>query len=108
MLVGGCKGVAKVCRLFDTWVVDMVYNLSARITERLAALSGLVVDAWGVDGAINGLARLTQGLADGVRRPQTGRIRNYVAFAAGAAAVAILGILVGDELYSAVVGLIGR
>ncbi|MFQ5491968.1 MAG: proton-conducting transporter membrane subunit, partial [Phycisphaerae bacterium] len=107
-LVGGCKGLAVACRMIDTWLVDMVFNLSARITERISALSGRVLDAWGVDGVINGLASASLGLGDVVRRPQTGRIRNYVLLAAGAAAVVVLGLLVGDELYSAVVGWIGR
>ncbi len=88
--VKGCVLVAKIARFIDTWVVDMVFNLSAAITERLAAFSGLVLDKHGVDGIVNGVARTTNDFAGVVRRPQTGRIRNYVLFAAGVATVIIV------------------
>ncbi len=104
--VEGCHGLAWLCRLFDTWVIDLACNLSARLTERISAFSGRVLDAQGVDGVINGIADSSVKLGDALRRPQTGRIRNYVLFAAGAAAVVVLGILVGGSVWHSVVGLI--
>ena len=102
--VRGCKGVAWLCRLFDTYVIDLTANLSARLTERISALSGWVFDARGVDGLVNGIAAASISVADTVRRPQTGRIRNYVLFAAGAAAVVLFAIIFGGSAWQAVVG----
>ena len=99
--VAGCKAVARVCRFFDTWVVDSIYNLSARLTERIAAFSGRVVDAHGIDGVINGVADTSIQFAAVIRRPQTGRIRNYVLFLAGAAAVALFAIVYGGAVWPA-------
>jgi hypothetical protein len=49
---------------------------------------------------VDGLASLTIGLGDRVRRPQTGLIRNYVLFAAGGAAIVVLVVLVGGDVWS--------
>ena len=100
LLVDGCRGVALMCRAFDTYVIDLACNLSAWVVERTSALSGWFFDARGVDGAVDGLASLTIGVGDRVRRPQTGLIRNYVLFAAGAAAVVVLVVLVGGDVWS--------
>jgi NADH-quinone oxidoreductase subunit L len=96
--LGGCKALAWLCRLFDTWCIDLFFNLSAKLTERLSAFSGWILDAEGVDGVVNGTADSMMKLGELVRRPQTGRIRNYVLFAAGSAAVVLLGILIGVGL----------
>lgn len=85
--------LAGICRLFDTYVIDMIANLSAKITERLAAFSGRVLDARGVDGVVNGIADSAIEIGDSIRRPQTGLIRNYVLLAAGGAAVVVLCVL---------------
>ena len=48
--------------------------------------------AWlvlGIDGVVNDLARGACDIADVLRGPQTGRIRNYILFAAGGAAVVL-------------------
>jgi len=53
----------------------------------------VLVAAWlilGIDGIVNDLARGAWQIAGAVRRPQTGRIRNYVLFAAGGAAVVLM------------------
>jgi NADH:ubiquinone oxidoreductase subunit 5 (subunit L)/multisubunit Na+/H+ antiporter MnhA subunit len=92
-LVGGCKVVAKISALFDTYFVDLIVNLVARLIERLGSFSGWVVDARGIDGVANGLANGAWRLAGLLRRPQTGRIRNYVLFAAGGTAVLLFVML---------------
>jgi len=92
-LVAGCKLVARISGLFDNHFIDLLVNLSARVTERLSSFSGWVLDARGVDGAVNGLADGAWNVAGVLRRPQTGRIRNYVLFAAAGAAVLLLLIL---------------
>ena len=82
--------VAKTCRFFDTWVVDMFYDTLAAVTERFAAFTGKVLDAQFVDGLFNGIAQSSMDLAGVSQRPQTGRIRNYVLFAVGVAAIAVV------------------
>jgi NADH:ubiquinone oxidoreductase subunit 5 (subunit L)/multisubunit Na+/H+ antiporter MnhA subunit len=93
VFVNGCIAVAYVSRWIDTYVIDLTYNLSAGFTERLAAFTGNVLDAHGVDGFVNGIADFSQNIASAVRRPQTGRIRNYVLFAAAGATIIVLFIL---------------
>jgi NADH-quinone oxidoreductase subunit L len=92
--VKGCVLLAKICRFIDTWFVDLVFNILASATERFAAFSGLILDNQGVDGIVNGMAKTSMDFSDVVRGPQTGRIRNYVLFAAGAATVVIVLILI--------------
>lgn len=87
--VKGCMLLAQIARLFDTYVIDLIFDTLAAATERLAVFSGLVVDAHGVDGVVNGVAKSSMDFAGVVRSPQTGRIRNYVLFTAGVAAVVI-------------------
>jgi NADH-quinone oxidoreductase subunit L len=93
VFVRGCVGLAYVSRFIDTYIIDLFYNLSAAITERLAAFSGQFLDAQGVDGFVNGLADFSQKVGNAVRKPQTGRIRNYVLFAAASATVIVLVVL---------------
>jgi NADH:ubiquinone oxidoreductase subunit 5 (subunit L)/multisubunit Na+/H+ antiporter MnhA subunit len=95
VLVRGCIGFAWLCRLFDTYVIDLICNLSAWFVERCSAFSGKILDNEGVDGVVNGTADSMIKLGNLVRQPQTGRIRNYVLFAAGTAAVILLGVLIG-------------
>jgi len=92
--VKGCVLLARIVRFIDTWVVDLVFNIAAAATERLSAFSGRIIDNQGVDGIFNGLAASSLELAGVVRRPQTGRIRNYVLFAAGVATVVVVCFLI--------------
>ncbi len=96
LLVRGCRLAAAVCRAFDTYVIDLFANLSASIVERFAVFSGRGVDAHVVDGVFNGLAAASMDVSDLVRSPQTGRIRNYVLFAAAAAVVVVMVMLYFD------------
>jgi NADH:ubiquinone oxidoreductase subunit 5 (subunit L)/multisubunit Na+/H+ antiporter MnhA subunit len=91
--VKGCIGLAKVARFIDTWFVDLIFNITASATERLAAFSGLILDNHGVDGIVNGISKTSMDVSDLLRGPQTGRIRNYVLFAAGAATIVLVVIL---------------
>jgi NADH-quinone oxidoreductase subunit L len=95
-VVGVTLVVSSISRLFDLYVIDLIVNLSARITALIAWFSGWILDLWGIDGVANGLAKGSLQLAEAVRRPQTGKIRNYVMFAAGGAAAAlVIAILIG-------------
>ena len=89
-LIRGTVMFAHVCRFFDTYVVDMVANLSAKIVERVAVFSGRGVDANIVDGVFNGISATSMDISNLFRSPQTGRIRNYVLFAVSGAAIVIL------------------
>ena len=92
--VKGCLLVAKIARFVDTWVVDLMFDTLAAITERIAAFSGMVLDNHGVDGVINGTAKTAWNIGGLLRAPQTGRIRNYVLFAAGVATIVLVVVLV--------------
>jgi NADH-quinone oxidoreductase subunit L len=93
VFVRGTVAVARVCAFIDTWVVDLIFNLAASGTERFAAFSGHVLDKYGIDGFFNGLSKTSFDFSDMVRGPQTGRIRNYVLFAAGAATIIVVALL---------------
>ena len=90
VLVGGTLAIKGVSYAFDKYVIDGLVNLSAFVTERLSWLSGNLVDQGVVDGAVNGVGRGTWTLGGLARSPQVGRVRNYVLFAAGSAAVVVL------------------
>jgi len=93
-LVKGCVVVARIIRFFDTWVVDLICNLLAVITERLSAFSGWVLDIGGIDGFLHGVVDSANDLSEGLRRPQSGRVRGYVVLAVGVATLVIGGILI--------------
>jgi NADH-quinone oxidoreductase subunit L len=95
VLVGGTLALKAVLYAFDKYVVDGLVNLSAYVTERLSWLSGVVFDQRVVDGAVNGVGRGTWELGGIVRKPQVGRIRNYILFAAGSVAVVVLWMAFG-------------
>jgi NADH-quinone oxidoreductase subunit L len=90
VLVGGTHALKAISYAFDKYVIDGLVNLSAWVTERVSAFSGIVLDQGVVDGAVNGVGRMTWDLGGLVRSPQVGRVRNYVLFAAGSVAVIVL------------------
>jgi len=94
VLVGGTKWVlAQLSRAFDTYIVDGVPNLLAKVTVGLANFSGRIVDAGGVDGLIDGFADTAQAAGAVVRQPQTGRIRNYILFGTAGASLVVIAIV---------------
>ena len=94
VLVKGCILIARISRFIDTWFVDMIFNLAASITERISAFAGRIIDVHGVDGIFNGISDTSKDIGNILRKPQTGRIRNYVLFVAAVAAVLVICILV--------------
>jgi NADH-quinone oxidoreductase subunit L len=74
--------------------VDRVYGRGLVLPGKaLANLCAYAIDARGVDGVVNGLGRLVAGSAEGLRRLQSGYVRNYAAtFLLGV--VAIFSVLV--------------
>ncbi len=99
MFVRGCRLLASISAFWDTYVVDgIIASLTSKATERFSAFAGRGVDANIVDGVFNGMAVTAFDLSNLFRSPHTGRIRNYVLFTAGAAAVAILLLLFFDPV----------
>ena len=94
VLVGGVHLLKAISYAFDKYVVDGLVNLSAWITERVSAFSGMVLDQGVVDGAVNGVGRAALAFGGAVRTPQSGRVRNYILFAAGGVAVVVIGLVV--------------
>jgi NADH-quinone oxidoreductase subunit L len=90
VLVGGIMVAKTAAYLFDKMVIDGLVNAAAGVTKVVAWISGNIVDARGVDGAVNGVADAAFALGGALRRPQDGRIRNYILYVAcGATAVVI-------------------
>jgi len=72
------------------WYVDDLYDGAvAKPGRALAAFSADVVDAKVIDGAVNGVATVVRSAGGGLRRVQTGFVRNY-ALAVSAGAVRVL------------------
>ncbi|MDP6528258.1 MAG: NADH-quinone oxidoreductase subunit L [Gemmatimonadota bacterium] len=67
---------------FDGAVIDGIVNATAPVLRFFASVSG-GVDRYGVDGLVNGVASVVERLGDSMRRPQTGRIQNYLAVSVG-------------------------
>ncbi len=92
VFVGGAKALAFVSRVFDSFVIDKLADGAAYLTERMARFSGVVLDQLGVDGLVNGFAALCAACGAGLRRVQTGMIRNYVTLAAAGLLAATLAL----------------
>jgi NADH-quinone oxidoreductase subunit L len=61
------------------WYWDNLYDaVIGRPGQALARACAVVVDGRIIDGAVNGAARLVRVTSNGVRRAQTGYVRNYV------------------------------
>jgi NADH-quinone oxidoreductase subunit L len=64
--------------LARSYFIDDVYDrLIGRPGEALARFSATVVDLKVIDGAVNGVARLARATGSGLRRVQTGFVRQY-------------------------------
>ncbi len=94
VLIGGTHMLKGLAYLFDRVIVDGIVNLAGQVTQRLASFSGDVLDARGVDGAVNGVGYGAMQIGGLLRAPQSGRIRNYILYAAGSVALVIAGIAI--------------
>ncbi len=64
--------------LARVWYWDDFYDaVFGRPSQAMARICATVVDARIIDGAVNGVAALVRGAGSGVRRLQTGYVRNY-------------------------------
>lgn len=66
---------------FDKVVIDGLVDAAGRLQKGFAELSGLM-DKHGVDGLVNALANFVRGTGNDLRQLQTGRIQNYLVYAA--------------------------
>lgn len=105
VLVAGTRGIGYVCGWFDRLFVDGAVNGVAWLGRVTGSITGRQLDMpvergdWGiVDAVANGLAATMLDVGTQIRRPQSGRIRMYVCFTAGAAAIALLAVLYFDQL----------
>ncbi|MGD1011757.1 MAG: NADH-quinone oxidoreductase subunit L [Acidimicrobiales bacterium] len=66
------------------WYIDWAYDrLIARPSTEAATVTSAVVETKGIDGAVNGFARIVRSTGLGLRRLQTGYVRNYALGLAG-------------------------
>ncbi|RIK64473.1 MAG: hypothetical protein DCC65_14220 [Planctomycetota bacterium] len=107
VLVAGTTTFGFVCGTFDKYIIDGAVNLVAKLTAWFGKFTGRQLDMpvergdWGiVDAVANGLSATMLDIGSQIRRPQSGRIRNYVCFTAGVAAVALLVVLYFDQIAS--------
>jgi NADH-quinone oxidoreductase subunit L len=74
--------LAKLIGTIDQGVIDPFLNGLANGTRVVANLWETTVDRGIVDGTINQLARVTYRVAETLRKPETGHLRQYVLFIA--------------------------
>jgi proton-translocating NADH-quinone oxidoreductase chain L len=105
VLVGGTVLFGRIAGLFDKIVIDGLVNAAAAITRVFGVFTGRQLDMpvqrgdiGLVDAVANGLAGAMLDIGTEIRRPQNGRIRNYVLCVAGAAAIALLAVLFHESL----------
>ncbi len=87
-------------RLWGLWRegyrVDDIYGAAiATPGRRIAEVTAFSVDEGVIDRAVNGVGRLVRRTGAGVRRIQTGQVRNYAAFLMVGAIVAIVWLVAG-------------
>ena len=76
------------------WFLDDVYDaVIGRPSQAVARFTATVVDTEVIDGAVNGAGRLARGAGTGLRRVQTGFVRQY-ALGIAVGAVALLAFMV--------------
>jgi NADH-quinone oxidoreductase subunit L len=77
IFVNGTLLLARLCSLFDQYVVDGIVNGSATLTRFASWLNGLF-DSYIVDGIVNAIANITFWVGNKFRRLQTGNINSYL------------------------------
>ena len=82
---------------FDLGVIDGAVNGSAWLTERVSAISGWIDNTF-VDGAVNGVAEVTRAAGGRLRLIQTGRVQQYLTFAAAMVAIGVAGIILWPSI----------
>ena len=104
-VVGTVSIVAPIANAIDKFIVDGAANATAYVTRVSAFFTGRQLDMpvrkgdiGLVDWIVNAIAKLTMLLGSWIRRPQSGRIRTYIALTAGTAAVALLCVLFSDVI----------
>jgi len=65
---------------FDRVVVDGIVNGFGYLTRVASWVSGDLFDRYVVDGLVNGVGAVIQGIGEGARRLQTGRVQTYLVY----------------------------
>ncbi|MDZ4345919.1 MAG: NADH-quinone oxidoreductase subunit L [Candidatus Binatia bacterium] len=77
VFVNGTLLLARICSLFDQYVIDGIVNGSASLTRFTSWLNGLF-DHYIIDGIVNAIANLTFWTGNKFRGVQTGNINGYL------------------------------
>ncbi|MFC1513958.1 NADH-quinone oxidoreductase subunit L, partial [candidate division KSB1 bacterium] len=75
--ISGTLLLTRICRWFDTYIIDGIVNGSAKVTVVFSWFNGRF-DNIVIDGMVNGVANVTQFFGWITRQFQTGRIQNYL------------------------------
>jgi len=68
-----------LCAAFDRYIIDGIVNGVGYLTVVVTWFAGQI-DKWVVDGLVNGIGSVFQGLGEGFRRVQTGRLQTYLVY----------------------------
>jgi NADH-quinone oxidoreductase subunit L len=77
VFVAGTRGFARVCGLFDKYVIDGIVNAAGSLVRFACTVVG-IFDKYAVDGAVTMSGQIAAGVGLLGRSVQTGRIRSYV------------------------------
>jgi NADH-quinone oxidoreductase subunit L len=77
VFVNGTLGLARICALFDRYIIDGIVDGSAALTRFISWFNGLF-DNYIVDGIVNAVANFTFWTGNRFRRIQTGNINSYL------------------------------
>ncbi len=124
VFVGGTVLFGKFWSFIDNVIVDGIVNLTGYATRGIGVFTGkqldMAVDQRGfglVDALADGIAKLIFDAGSEIRRPQNGRVRNYLLWTAGSAALVLICVIyrepigngltyVGRAVWSSVKGIV--
>jgi len=124
VFVGGTVLFGKFWSFIDNVIVDGIVNLAGYTTKGIGVFTGkqldMAVDQRGfglVDALADGIAKLIFDAGSEIRRPQNGRVRNYLLWTAGSAALVLICVIyrepigngltyVGRAVWSSVKGIV--
>ena len=84
--------LVRFCGRFDHVVIDGMVNGSGWLTIKVSAFSGWIDNTF-VDGTVNAVAEITRGIGARLRVIQTGKVQEYLTFAAAIVALFIVGAI---------------
>jgi len=105
VFVGGTVLFGKFWAFIDNVVVDGIVNVTGYATKGIGVFTGkqldMAVDQRGfglVDALADGIAKLIFDAGNEIRRPQNGRVRNYLLWTAGTAALVLICVIYREPI----------